>query len=131
MMIQSDISSWDEVGEELSNQVQDTKKPEVAIPAQNLPSPRELTERFRFANIVSLQKGSDYVYRERKEELHLQVRIYPEGNIGDYMYGYDNHDFRVYHVQLDQHNPFAGPDDAVAHFFEDIFGIEIKLLDKI
>lgn len=127
-ILRKNITSWDEAFKTLcmKGQEMDKLNPDIVVPSKNLEDP-ENTNIFRSSEIMSLNKGTEYVFRDNRREDSLQVRVYKDGEVGIENTRYDQ---PVYHVQLDRFNPIEGPVAALGHLFADIIGVEVPSLKK-
>jgi hypothetical protein len=127
-ILRDDIESWDKAFRELCRKGVEMNKlnPDIVVPSENLQDPRN-TDLFRRSEIMSLNKGTEYVFRDKRREDSLQVRVYKDGKVGIESTEYEE---PVYHVQLDQFNPVEGPVAAIGHLFSDIIGVEVPGLEN-
>lgn len=122
-ILREDIKSWDEAFKELCKKGKEMDKlnPDIVVPSENLQNP-ENTNLFRRSEIMSLNKGTEYVFRDNRREDSLQVRVYKDGKADIESTKYEE---PVYHVQLDRFNPVEGPVAAIGHLFSDIIGVKV------
>lgn len=121
------VSSWQDVFQKLSQELSKVGQlnPEIIVPAKNLPEPENAkTVNFERADIISLNKGAEKVYRDSRPDNSLQVRIYNDGEVNISNKQFDQ---PMYHIQLDGHNPKSGIDEAVSHFFHDILKVKLDI----
>lgn len=93
----------------------------IIVPANNLRSPKN--HHYFDSSLLSLRQGADYVFRDENTQDTLQVRVYSDGNVEPANRKYDQ---EVYHIQLDEHNPSKGVDEAIQHLFEDVIGVKFN-----
>lgn len=122
-VFRSDITSWKVAFRELckKGQQMDKLNPDVVVPADNLCDPEDC-KLFQKSELLSLNKGTQYVFRDNRREDSLQVRVYKDGVVD-----LENTEYQqpVYHIQLDRFNPSKDPVAALGHLFVDVIGIQV------
>lgn len=126
-ILREDIKSWDEAFRQLCRKgsEMDRLNPDIVVPSESLQDP-ENTDMFRRAEIMSLNKGTEYVFRDNSKEDSLQVRVYKDGKADIESARYEE---PVYHIQLDRFNPSKGPIAALGHLFSDIIGVKVPSIE--
>lgn len=126
-VFRNDITSWKEAFRQLCKKGQEMNKlnPDIVVPADNLCDPEDC-RLFQRANLMSLNKGTQYVFRDDRREDSLQVRVYKDGVVD-----IENTQYQqpVYHIQLDRFNPSHDPVAALGHLFVDIIGIQVPSVE--
>lgn len=126
-VVDYNVSSWQGVFQKLCQELSKVGQlnPEIIVPAKNLPEPQNArTVNFARADIMSLNKGAEKVYRDSSPDNSLQVRIYNDGEVDISDKRFDQ---PMYHIQLDGHNPKAGIDEAISHFFHDVIKVKLDI----
>jgi hypothetical protein len=100
-VVDYNVSSWQGVFQKLCQELSKVGQlnPEIIVPAKNLPEPQNArTLNFARADIMSLNKGAEKVYRDSSPYNSLQVRIYNDGEVDISDKRFDQ---PMYHIQLD------------------------------
>jgi hypothetical protein len=122
-IFRDDITSWKEAFRQLCERGQEMNKlnPDIVVPADNLCDPEDCVL-FQRADLMSLNKGTQHVFRDNRRQDSLQVRVYKDGLVD-----IENTQYQqpVYHIQLDRFDPSSDAVAAIGHFFVDVLGIQI------
>lgn len=122
--IQYNIKTWDQAFRRLYiiGKKQNKINPELIVPKKNLPNPRKI-KRFDRSEILSIEEGAKYVFRDNRKRDSLQVRLYEGSSLDRIDCNYNK---PVYSIQLDQYNPSEGFCPAIKHLFKDVLGVSIS-----